>query len=603
MYDNSGNGNGKATLDVTFDIPQDLKDQGIEGFRIKDKNAILKILNGPMVLFPFYSEDFTRTIEKMRDKLSVNQVNEQLAAFYCIKITELLLDQLEAKVNSNAKRVKLNPEEERARKEAQFIVDNIERLREQYKDIPYSVWEAERKKRFDVLLDTVKEKIPKAWEAIELLLTVKGIRHIKDIDLPLIVIIVGNPGTWKTLAAEMLRSWPDTYYKDKINPKSWITHAAKDDAAKLEGIDLVREIKDRMFLIPELAPIIMQDEKILADTLSTLTRLADGQGLSTHSGLWGERNVAGPLMFTMLGATVRIPSHVYKILTGLGPKIYFYNTEFKQASRQELVNQNISEEFHKAKCRAIKEAIFSYLQWLEVCPSLIEIIETTTEHDQDSNRYEGVTKVVNRAIKWNKKEDDRNAIEIIADLALLLAKVRGDAYAYQSKVMTRLHDKQSGYEYEYGHSEPIEEEASRANQILYNVARAHAFELDGRDYIIEDDLIIPIKMALSAASRNRVSIIRAIFRAKDTSGVPYKALDTNYLATATGLTRLPVQRTIEELNALGLVDIAIDKESVDHETYIRLRPELNWVYEERFQKLLEKCYPTPKYNKASEIPT
>lgn len=185
---------------------------------------------------------------------------------------------------------------------------------------------------------------------------------------------------------------------------------------------------------------------------------------------------------------------------------------------------------------------------------------------------------------------------------MLLAKVRGDAYAYQSKVMTKLHDKQSGYEYEYGHSEPIEEEASRANTILRNVARAHAFEVCGRDYITEDDLIIPIKMALSAASRNRVSVIRAIFKAKDTNGIPYRTLDTNYLATATGLTRLPIRRTIEELNALGLVDINIDKESMHHETYIRLRPGLEWVYGDQFQRLLDKCYPTSKYSEPQEIP-
>lgn len=597
---NCGKGSDK-TMDVTFDIPQDLKDQGIEGFRIKDKNAILKLQNGPMVLFPFYVEDLTRTIEKMRDKLAVYQVDNQQAEYYCIKITELLLDQLDVKINNNTKIVRINPDEERTRKEAQLIISNIEKLRKDYQDIPYEVWEQERKRRFDHLRTVVKDKVPKAWEAIELLLTVKGIRHIRDIDLPLIVIIVGNPGTWKTLATEMLRSWPDTYYKDKINPKSWITHAAKDDVTELENIDLVRLIKDKMFLIPELAPIIMQDETVLADTLSTLTRLADGQGLSTHSGLWGDRDVAGPVMFTMLGAVVRIPSHVYKVLSGLGPKIYFYNTEFKQATKQELIAQNTSEEDFSSKRKVIKQALFSYLQWLEVYPALIELTNATTGYDEDTGRNEETIKVVSRVISWDKKKDDRNTIGTIADLALLLAKVRGDAYAYQSKVMTKFHDKQSGYEYEYGHNETIEEEASRANQILYNVARAHAFEVCGRNYITDEDLIIPIKMALSAASRNRVSIMRAILKAKDTSGVPYKVLDTNYLASTTGLTRLPIQRTIEELNALGLVDFNTDIESSNPETYIRLRPELGWIYEERFQKLLEKCYPTPKYNKPPEI--
>jgi hypothetical protein len=175
--------------------------------------------------------------------------------------------------------------------------------------------------------------------------------------------------------------------------------------------------------------------------LSTLTRLADGEGLTTHSGLWGDRDVAGPVMFTMLGATVRIPSSVYKVLASLGPKIYFYKSEFEQAGKNELVEQTRSEEIHKAKRNAIKQALFSYLQWLEVCPSLVEIVEETTKYDQNTQREESIVKVINMAIKWNKKDDELGAIEIIAELALLLAKVRGDAYAFQSKVMAKLHDK------------------------------------------------------------------------------------------------------------------------------------------------------------------
>jgi hypothetical protein len=588
MYNSNGNGKGK--LDLSFDIPQDLKDQGVEEFRIINNNAFLIIKNGPTVLFPFDIKNYSKTIDKMRDKLAVYKIDDRLAEFYCVKITELLLIQLDIRSGNK----KVNLEEERLKKETQFIIDSIKALREKFKEIPYEIWDMERKKRYDILRRTVEEKIPKAWEAIELLLTVKGIRHIEDIDLPLIVVIVGNPGTWKTLAIEMLRSWPGTYYKDKINPKSWISHAAKDDVIELEVIDLVRLIKNKMFLIPELAPIIMQDEKTLADTLSTLTRLADGQGLSTHSGLWGDRDVAGPVMFTMLGAVVRIHLYVYKVLAGLGPKIYFYNSEFKQASKQELVDQNMSKEVFSSKRRAIKEALFSYLQWLEVCPSLIEVTETV-DNGSNNNNYNidadnAKVKVINRAISWNKKRDDRNAIEIIAGLALLLAKVRGDAYAYQTKVMTKLHDKESGYQYEYGHDEPIEEEASRANQILYNITRAHAFEVHGRDYITEDDLIIPIRMALSAANRNRVSVIRAILTAKDTEGTPYKVLDTNWLASATKLTRLPLQKTLEELQALGLIDIDPNKDS-DNESYFRLKLELEWVYEDSFQKLLERCYP------------
>lgn len=120
-------------LDIIFNIPQDLKDQGIEEFRIHAENAILKVVDGPLILFPFYIDNYTKSIDKLRDKLEVFKVNEQLADFYCVKITELLLSQLDAKTG---KRKRVNPEEEQAKRETQFVLDSIDRLRNEYKDIP-----------------------------------------------------------------------------------------------------------------------------------------------------------------------------------------------------------------------------------------------------------------------------------------------------------------------------------------------------------------------------------------------------------------------------------------------------------------------------------
>ena len=109
----------------------------------------------------------------------------------------------------------------------QVIIDEIRRLRKRSSDIPFSVWEEERKKRFDNLYNIIKEKIPQAWESIEIVLTVKGIRHIRDITLPVIVITIRDPGTWKTLGIGLVRRWPDVLYKDKISAKSWVSHPSK----------------------------------------------------------------------------------------------------------------------------------------------------------------------------------------------------------------------------------------------------------------------------------------------------------------------------------------------------------------------------------------
>lgn len=603
-YNKKYNGIGGAEgLDIIFDIPQELKDQGIESFKVKDDNALLTIVNGPIVLFPFHTNHYDRTIEKMRDKLLKYKIDEQLVEFYSVKITELIVQYVFD--HKTGKIVKKDREQEEAEKETQWIIEGIDRLIKEYKDIPYEIWELERKKRYDKLRNTVAEKIPQAWESIEVVLTVKGIRHIKDITLPLILIMIGDPSTWKTLGISLMRRWPDTWYEDKINPKSWVSHAAKNDEKELESIDLIRSIRDKMFLVSELAPIFMQKEEIAIDTLSTLVRLADGEGLLSHSALWGNRGVDARVMFTMLGAIVQIPSNVYKVLSALGPKIYFHTPEFEDATEDELVNEITGERF-ESKRQAIKDALFAYLTWLEVCPSLIEIREKGDEDDDDvddtgnnaDNQHH--RSMIKRVIEWDKQKDDPETIRIIAKLAMFLARVRGNVYAYQARVMTNLDDSEigggtgggSGYEYEYVHNKPIIERPGRAATVLYNIARAHAFEVHGRDYITEEDLPIIIKIVLSAANRDRIAVVKLLLNARSTDGVLYNELDTTYLVSATRSAKSSVHRTMKELNTLGLVDIGKTRDS-SHENYICLREEFRWLREDKFQRLLKTCYPPP----------
>jgi hypothetical protein len=116
----------------------------------------------------------------------------------------------------------------------------------------------------------------------------------------------------------------------------------------------------------------MQKEDVLVDTLSTLVRLADGEGFMGHSGLWGDRGIEGRMMFVMIGAIVQVPPNVYKILSALGPKIYFHRPEFKEATEEDLMNAIIGEE-HESKKAAMKDTLFSYLTWLEVNPALTDL--------------------------------------------------------------------------------------------------------------------------------------------------------------------------------------------------------------------------------------
>jgi hypothetical protein len=229
----------------------------------------------------------------------------------------------------------------------------------------------------------------------------------------------------------MLRRWPNTYYIDDFNPASLVSHASVEDEQQLEAIDMIRDMKDRLTMIPELAPLFMKHEEKLSESLKNIVRLADGEGLQTHSGLHGLRGVDEPLMFSLIGATVEVPNRVYKVLSSLGPKLYFFRTKFEQATKEQLTT-NLQGLIYDLKVKNIKDALFDYLKWLEVCPLMVDVVSVP---DTDTNNSQEPKPAIShkRVIEWNQSKDELEAIEMLANLALLLAKIRTNTYAYEAK--------------------------------------------------------------------------------------------------------------------------------------------------------------------------
>jgi DNA-binding MarR family transcriptional regulator len=584
----------QKSIDVTIDLSQELKDIGFRELRIKDENGIIKLEDGNPIWFPFYIKNYGKSIEKIQESLMVRKMDERVVKVACIKITDVLVkcdfyNGHAAGSGGNGK----SKEEQDPGQETQALIDGINVLIEKYKDIPYGVWELERAKRYQALRQTVNDNIPDAWESIEFVLTGKGILHIRDITLPFIGIILGNPSTYKTLAIGMLRKWYDAYYVDKISPKSFVSHANVENKDELEDIDLVQKIKDKLLLIPELSPIFMTSEEILVDILSTFVRLADGEGLLIHSGLHGRRGIDGKLMFSMIGASVEIPSRIYKVLSSLGPKLYFYRTNFKEPDKKLLQDEIAGKDF-EVKYQEIKCAFFDYLRWLEVCPLMmtlavnnknsIDCSSITADCDDDNNSR--------RVIEWDKAKDDQKAIELISEIAIFLSKIRGNTYAYETRSGARLSSKEDdsvteSVSYEYVYDQPIFENPSRANAVLYNITRAHAFEIHGRNYIAKEDIPIIIKIALSTANRNRVSVIKLLLTTKNSEkdGKHIRKLHTSDLVEKLNVSRPTAHRAMKELQILGLVRISTDR--VTSENYIEITEKFQWLLEEEFQDLIQ----------------
>jgi predicted transcriptional regulator len=388
------------------------------------------------------------------------------------------------------------------------------------------------------------------------------------------------------------------------------SHASVEDAVQLEAIDMIRDMKDRLTMIPELSPLFMKHEEKLSESLKNIVRLADGEGLQTHSGLHGLRGIDEPLMFSLIGATVEVPNRVYKVLSSLGPKLYFFRTRFKQSTIEQLKTNLLGQGF-EVKVKNIKDALFDYLKWLEVCPLMIDVVSIPSANTNTDNQETKPTPARKRVIAWDQSKDEPEAVEMLAYLALLLAKIRTNTYAYEAKskeaklTIDDSNDNQqqdydsevnTGVSYEYSFEQPIEEHASRASVVLYNIAKAHAFELHGRNYItLVDDLPIVVKVTLSSANRNRVSVLRYMItemRNADQGGMPEhkEKFFAKDLTSALKFSPTTARRIMKELEVIGLVSIgkeAISGTTRNYSYYIKLVPDFHWLIEDRFQNLMK----------------
>jgi hypothetical protein len=365
-------------IDIVIPLPKELQDMGYKELHVKDQNGIVVTEDDTRFLFTFDERNYSKSLERLKAALIDRKIDDRIATVVCVRLSNFMAGPEFNKILA-ARTLGAAAAKSTTIEETKFIIDDIKILLEKYGDIPYQVWYEELQKRYQNLRQAVKDNVPEAWDSLECVLTAKGILHIKDITLPLVLVLIGNPSTWKTVGISMLRRWPNTFYTDEFNPASLVSHANVDETKiDLESVDMIRDMKDRLTMLPELSPLFMKHEEKLGETLSKLTRLPDGEGLKTHSGLHGLRGVDEDLMFSIIGATVQVPNRVYKVLSSLGPKLYFFRTAFIQTTKQQL-KENIKGADFKLKTRNIKETLFSYLKWLEVCP-LMENLASMPEH-------------------------------------------------------------------------------------------------------------------------------------------------------------------------------------------------------------------------------
>jgi hypothetical protein len=206
---------------------------------------------------------------------------------------------------------------------------------------------------------------PSITFAVLVCLAIKAQMSIEGVTQVFTLIMMGNPSSYKSTVLEVMAALPECYTSDSFTPRSFVSHSANSKKKDLEKIDLLPRIRHKTLITPELAPLFSGNPDQLVEYFGMLTRILDGRGFQSDSGVHGSRGYLGDYSFTWLGAVVDIPHRVWKLLGNLGPKIYFLRLPSDQKSGDEKikeVKQILKGQPYIAKLESCKEAVKEYWQ-------------------------------------------------------------------------------------------------------------------------------------------------------------------------------------------------------------------------------------------------
>ncbi len=375
-------------------------------------------------------------------------------------------------------------------------------------------------------------------------LCVKAQMLIEGINLPFFLVIVGPPSSLKTTILTIIAALPDCYKVDAFTSKAFVSHIANIKAEELNKIDLLPKIKGKTLITPELGPLFSAKEDKFQEIIGILTRILDGKGFRSESGARGSRGYDGDYYFTWLGATVSVPKRLWKMLSELGPKMYFLTIQVEQLTdeqKQQKILQNLEGKPFDEK---LQEVIQQMLKFWSV-----------------------LTSELDGKIVWESSKDDLQTKQRIASCAILLSKLR----TYVSIERT-----QNGIKYEV--SAP--EDPSRATTSLLNLAKGSAV-LRHRRYITDEDLEVVLAVALSSAYRDRVNLLRLLL---ENNGY----LNTEIVIEMLKVSRQTALNMMKDLEVIGIVDRVQEDAVTKKFAAIKLREYFSWLLSDQYRKFLRE---------------
>lgn len=381
----------------------------------------------------------------------------------------------------------------------------------------------------------IRANFPDLLFSAEICLSIISQILITDITNPFALVLVDVPSAGKTITLNFFAEIDQiTYATDKFTPAAFVSNAANVKKEKLAEVDLLPRLKNKAFIVRDLATIFSKREDDLNELLGILTRVLDGEGLSTESGVHGARHYTGEHLLMFLAASTPISPRVWKMMGSLGSRLFFLNMNSKDKSDEELADQ-LGSSTYKDKERACREATQRLAQTLW------------------SQHPDGVA--------WDSGQDDRDLKLIIAKCAQLLARLRGVVNVYTEQG-------EGGEKYSY--TTPVIEKPDRINQLLYNLCRGHAL-VSGRTYLANEDIRYAVELAIDSASTARTKILRQLLEAGG-------ELSTTQVKTLLNCSVPTAHKEMKTLKVLGLCQVIQECQGNvgEPEMVLKLKSKLEW---------------------------
>lgn len=360
---------------------------------------------------------------------------------------------------------------------------------------------------------TVSEAFPKIHDETIACLAVTATLLLEDQQNPVALNFEGPPSSQKTTLLDCFDAAgvDKVYRSDKFTPKAFVSHAAAIKRDKLDEVDLLPRIRHRLLLVPELAPLFGLRNEDLLENFAILTRVLDGAGLSTDSGIHGQRGYIGDYLFAWLGATTPIEHRVWKTMGKLGSRFLFLEMPDNEQSDADLVRDLAGGASYRERVDTCREEVACFLEtlWAD-CGGV-------------------------RSVRWDRESDPEPVMLRIAAYAKVLCRLRGTISVWREG---------SGDDDVYNFSTPVIEQPHRAMSLLYALARGHAL-IHGRRQVTTSDLPLVARAALESTPNDRRAVVHQLLKHE---GV----VTTANVQTALRCSSPTARAILETLEKLGL---------------------------------------------------